>query len=119
EGLGPLVRDEDVAVIGYRDAEEASRFGSRDVRESAMHLFDLNRTQDLGVRATAEQAVGTVLANNVEGFWIHCDADVLDDAVMPAVGFRLPSGLRGVDLTGLPRRGVVGRRAGGLDGTVL
>jgi len=118
EGLGPLVRDEDVAVIGYRDAEEASRFGSRDVRESAMHLFDLNRTQDLGVRATAEQAVGTVLANNVEGFWIHCDADVLDDAVMPAVDFRLPGGLSEVDLTELLRAAMVARRAVGLDVTV-
>ena len=29
----------------------------------------------------------------LEGFWIHVDADCLDDAVMPAVDFRLPGGL--------------------------
>jgi hypothetical protein len=32
------VRDEDVAVVGYRDADEAACFGSQDVRESGMHL---------------------------------------------------------------------------------
>ena len=118
EGLGPLVRDQDVAVIGYRDAEEAARFGSRDVRESEMHLFDLTRTLDLGGRAAAEQAVSAVLANNVEGFWIHCDADVLDDAVMPAVDFRLPGGLSEADLTELLHAAMVSRCPVGLDVTV-
>ncbi len=118
EGLGPLVGDEDVAVVGYRDADEAARFGSRDVRESRMHLFDLDRTRGLGVWAAAERAVGAVLANNVEGFWIHCDADVLDDAVMPAVDFRLPGGLSGADLAELLRAAAASGRAVGLEVTV-
>ena len=40
-----------------------------------------------------EQAAGILQQNDVEGFWIHLDADVLDDAVMPAVDYRLPGGL--------------------------
>jgi arginase len=28
-----------------------------------------------------------------EHFWVHVDADVLDDAVMPAVDYRQPGGL--------------------------
>jgi len=27
-----------------------------------------------------------------ESYWIHVDADVLDDAVMPAVDYRQPGG---------------------------
>jgi arginase len=118
EGLGPLVRDDDVAVVGYRDAEEAARFGSRDVRETGMHLFDLERTRALGVETAAKRALGALLANAVEGFWIHCDADVLDDAVMPAVDFRLPGGLSVADLAKLLRAAVVSRRAVGLEVTV-
>jgi arginase len=32
--------------------------------------------------------------NQLDGFWIHLDADVLDDATMPAVDYRLPGGLQ-------------------------
>lgn len=98
EGRGPLVRDEDVAVVGYRDAEEAARYGSRDVRESGIHVFDLAAVRSRGIRAIAEGAVASILANDVTGLWIHCDADVLDDAVMPAVDFRMPGGLSVAEL---------------------
>ena len=35
---------------------------------------------------------GILRRNGVEGFWIHVDADVLDDAVMPAVEYHLRAG---------------------------
>jgi arginase len=31
-------------------------------------------------------------------FWIHFDADVLDDAIMPAVDSRLPGGLTWIEI---------------------
>jgi arginase len=118
EGLGPLVRDEDVAVVGYRDAEEAARYGSRDVKETAMHLFDLDRVRSLGIRVAAEKAVAAILASDVRGFWIHCDADVLDDAVMPAVDFRMPGGLGGAELGEIIGAAMNSGRAVGLEVTV-
>jgi arginase len=39
----------------------------------------------------------------VDGFWIHLDADVLDDAVMPAVDSRQPDGLSYAELIELLR----------------
>jgi hypothetical protein len=39
----------------------------------------------------------------VEGFWIHLDADVLDDEVMPAVDYRMPGGLPPDELAGVRR----------------
>ncbi len=41
DGLKPLVRDQDIVVFGYRDAEEAASYGSQDVRDTNMHVFDL------------------------------------------------------------------------------
>ena len=35
----------------------------------------------------------------MEGFWIHLDADVLHDDVMPAVDYRMPDGLWPEELT--------------------
>ena len=83
-----------------------------------MHLFDLDRVRLLGIRETAEKAVAAILANNVRGFWIHCDADVLDDAVMPAVDFRMPGGLSGAELEEVIRVAMTSGRAAGLEVTV-
>jgi arginase len=41
DNLKPLVRDEDVVVFGYRDAEQSSSYGSQDVKDTKMHVFDL------------------------------------------------------------------------------
>jgi arginase len=49
--------------------------------------------RELGVAVAAEQAAGLLRRNEIAGFWIHLDADVLDDALMPAVDYRLPGGL--------------------------
>ena len=53
----------------------------------------------LGAAVAAEQAAGILQRNNLKGFWIHLDADVLDDAVMPAVDYRLPGGLSWEELS--------------------
>ena len=41
DGLKPLVRDQDIVVFGYRDAEQSSSYGSQDVKDTNMHVFDL------------------------------------------------------------------------------
>ena len=49
-------------------------------------------------RRGVEPALGDALAHLLrpggpQGFWVHLDVDVLDEAVMPAVDYRLPDGL--------------------------
>ncbi len=119
EGLRPLVCDEDVVVLGYRDREQAEREGSRDVRDTAMLLFDLDRLRELGATRAAEAAVRALSRNDVAGFWVHLDADVLDDAVMPAVDYRLPGGLSFEELSAVLRSLVGSGRAVGLTITIL
>jgi arginase len=93
DGLGPLAKDEDIVVFGYRDAEEAARYGSQDVKGTNMHVFDLARVRSLGAKEAAKLAVKQLTKNEIDGFWIHLDVDVLDDRVMPAVDYRLEGGL--------------------------
>ena len=93
DGLKPLVRDDDIVAFGFRDAEESREYGSQDIRETAIHALELAEVRELGAAAAAEQAVGILRRNDVEGFWIHVDADVLDEAVMPAVEYHLAGGL--------------------------
>jgi arginase len=84
EGLKPLVLDQDVVVFGYRDREQAASYGSQDVYETNMHVFDLQKVHTLGIE--------NLMKDDLAGFWIHLDVDVLDDAIMPAVDYRLDGG---------------------------
>jgi arginase len=98
EGRRPLVREEDVVVFGFRDAESAAAYGSPDVRQTAIHVFGLAEVRRLGA-AAARQGLAALEASGMEGFWVHLDADVLNDAVMPAVDYRMPDGLWPEELT--------------------
>jgi len=49
----------------------------------------------------------------IDGVWVHVDADVLDDAIMPAVDYRMPGGLSWHELqTVLPTALASGRTVG-------
>ena len=93
EGLKPLVLDEDIAVFGYRDAEQSKSYGSNNVRNTIMQVLDLSDVRNLGIKKAASLAVSNFLTReNLSGFWIHLDADVLDDRIMPAVDYGLGNG---------------------------
>jgi arginase len=92
EGLKPLVLDQDVVVFGYRDREQAASYGSQDIYETNMHVFDLQKVHTLGITHAASLAIENLMKDDLAGFWIHLDVDVLDDAIMPAVDYRLDGG---------------------------
>jgi arginase len=122
DGLKPLVRDEDIVVFGYRDAEEAASYGSQDVRDTNIHVFDLQSVRKLGTIAAAASQAVDILANNelLDGFWIHLDADVLNDSIMPAVDYRLGGGgLSFSELSELLKILVASDHAIGMDITIF
>jgi arginase len=98
-GLKPLVRD--IVAFGYRDAEQQREYGSQDIQETAIHTFPLDQVRAAGVASSARRALDALRIDQLAGFWIHLDADVLDDAIMPAVDYRLPGGLSWEELTAL------------------
>ncbi|HEX6386866.1 MAG TPA: arginase family protein, partial [Anaerolineae bacterium] len=73
-GPAPLMAAEHVAVIGYRDAEQAQRDGAPDpaVVAPAMSLYDVTRMRQRGMVKTA-RAVATHLVENPGRFWLHLD----------------------------------------------
>ncbi len=122
DGLKPLVRDQDIVVFGYRDAEQAASYGSQDVRDTNMHVFDLPSVRKFDTIAHATSQAVDILANNelLDGFWIHLDVDVLDDSIMPAVDYRLGGGgLSFSELSELLKILVASDRAVGMDITIF
>ena len=92
EGRGPLVRPSDVVALGYRDHEDQANFGSQALPPE-LRAYDLHAVRRLGAEAAVRAAVDHLTRPELDGFFIHVDADCLDDAVMPAVDHRTPDGL--------------------------
>lgn len=126
EGRGPYFHDEDIVVFGPRDAEELAEAGVRDLRDTRMRFFPCDRVRMLGATTAAAMALQPglglrrqgPLAEGVEGFWIHLDADVLDDAAMPAVDYRMPRGLSPAELREVLRLLMRTGHAVGIDITI-
>jgi arginase len=92
EGRAPLVRDEDVAVLGYRSAVNDAYLDEH-IRDTPITVQALGDVERDGIEACTERALTTAARPGLDGFWLHFDVDVLDDALMPAVDYREPGGL--------------------------
>ena len=118
--LKPLVREQDIVVFGYRDSAQSAQYGCQDIKKTTMinviELVDLKR---LGLQKAASLGIETLLKNELLGFWIHLDADVLDDLIMPAVDYRLPGGLTFSELSNLLRLLLVSGKAVGVSVTIF
>ena len=117
EGRGPLVRDEDAFVFGFRDAHEQAQYGSQPL-PSNLRAFDLAAVRELGVQTAAQAAVEHLTRDGLEGFFIHVDADSLNDEIMPAVDYRLPDGLSWDELEQTLRIAIASGNAVGLEITI-
>lgn len=113
DGLAPYVRDRDAVVLGIRDND--------------VHLTEL---ADLGVPVRTALAIRAEGARRIasqtvrylrelDGFWVHVDADVLDPLVMPAVDSPCPGGLEHSELAALLGPMLADPRCRGLDVTVF
>jgi arginase len=115
EGLRPLVRDEDVVAFGFRDKDEQRKFGSQPLPPQMLAL-DLSEVRRLGAKRAAERAVEHLAA--LDGFFIHLDADVVSDDLMPAVDYRIPDGLNWDELRTVLEVTLASGRAVGIEITI-
>lgn len=93
EGCGPLVRDADVVLIGYRAFGDNDHYLGEHVRDTAITIIDLPHIREFGVSRSLDAARAQLTKPELEGFWGHFDVDVLDDNLMPAVDHHHPGGL--------------------------
>ncbi len=119
EGRRPLVRDEDVAALARRDADETEELGSLRIEDTAIEVIDLAALREAGAEASMARVLRRVTSSDLDGFWIHLDADALDDAVMPAVDYRMPGGLRWDELVAILHTAIASGKALGIDVTIF
>ncbi|WP_433438501.1 arginase family protein [Nonomuraea sp. CA-141351] len=107
DGLRPYVRDEDVIVLGVRDGEDLNDFAESGIA----HIP--------GSDISLDDASKVLVRDELDGFWIHVDVDVLDPSVLSAVDSPTPGGLDADQFIELVR-GLVGLPgAAGLEVTIF
>ncbi len=114
EGRRPLVRPRDAVAFAFRDHEDQAKFGSQPL-PAELPAYDLHAVRRMGVEAAARAAVSHLTRAELDGFFIHLDADCLDDAIMPAVDFRMPDGLSWNELSTALRIALASGKAVGLE----
>lgn len=117
-GAGSLVDSSDVCLVGVRD--NPAWYTGDDVQRAraAMQVLPLETLRQLGMSAAGESIAARVTRAELSGAWIHCDVDVLDDAVMPAVDSRQPDGLSYDELEALLRPVLSTERVVGMHFTI-
>jgi len=113
DSLRPYLRDRDVVALGEREHDPATA----DIRSTESFVLDLDEIQSLGASAVAHVALEHVSAAP-DGYWVHLDLDVLDNAVMPAVDSPQPGGLPPDQLVLLLRGLLASNLACGVDVTI-
>jgi arginase len=117
EGRSPLVRPENAVAFAFRDHEDQAKFGSQPL-PAELRAYDLCSVRSMGVESAARAAVDHLMRAELDGFFIHLDADCLDDAIMPAVDFRVPGGLSWDELGAALRIILASGKAIGIEVTI-
>lgn len=92
-GLKPYVSINDVIHIAQRDAEEAKKFGSADIRQTTASCFDIKLINQKGITHVIPLIVEQIHKSTVSSYWLHFDTDSLHDDENPCVDYRLAGGL--------------------------
>jgi len=74
-----------------------------DIAASDITVLDLRSVRELGIVAVIDRTLAHLRASGLTDVWLHLDADVLSDAVMPAVDSRALDGLTYEELVPLVR----------------
>ena len=77
----------------YRDPAYEEFFDIGSFNRSGISIFEAEQIRKEGAESTAKKALEVVSRKNLAGFWIHLDADVVNQSVSPAVDSANPGGI--------------------------
>jgi len=117
-GLRPYVDERHVVLFGMvRDPGDAM-LACEPANDCIAQQFRVERIRTLGARAAAEEALQYLKAQELDGFWIHLDSDVLDRSSMPCSDSAESGGLDFDELSDALRVFLSSERAVGLQLTI-
>ena len=114
--LKPYFKEENVWCVGNREYDE--QYVSP-ILNSNINYYDINFLRKDGIGKCVDDFLEMVHNNNLDGFFIHFDVDVLNDDIMPAVDSRAEGGLSYNELNLILKKLLHNEKAAGLQITVL
>ncbi|MCH2101402.1 MAG: arginase [Planctomycetes bacterium] len=88
-GPAPMVKPENVALVGIRDIDEAER---AIIQDSGIRAFTMSEIDRRGMAAVAAEAL-EVVTSDTAGFHVSFDVDGCDPSVIPGSGTLVPGGV--------------------------
>ncbi len=88
-GRTPMVRPENVAIVGLRSVDDIERLN---VRGTGVHAFTMRDIDERGMRTVIRQAIHAASAGTA-GFHVSFDMDSVDPVEAPGVGTPVAGGL--------------------------
>lgn len=116
DNLQPYIQENHVVAFGNRYLQKDY---VKTIEASSIAYYDLNTIRELGIENIIQRFLHTMEVEQVDGFWIHLDVDVLDDKFMPCVDSRQPGGLTYDELKMTIKPLLQSKIATGLDITIL
>jgi arginase len=116
KGQAPYIREEYIWCVGNREYDEEYE---NVVRNSKATYISLAALRETGIANCARSFLDMVAEQDLDGFWLHIDVDVLDDELMPAVDSRSPDGLSYEEFNQLLYLLLSSPKATGLELTIL
>jgi arginase len=113
---GPYLEEAYVWCVGNR---EFDALYVKTITDSKIHYTDLIKLRETGIKNCCHFFLKMADLNNLDGFWIHLDVDVLDDELMPAVDSRNPGGLNYNELKEILSLLLTSEKAYGIEITIL
>jgi arginase len=114
--LKPYFKKKNVWCVGNREYDPKV---VNEILNSDIKYFDLNALRKMGIENSTLQFLKMVDENELDGFFIHLDVDVLNDDIMPAVDSREMDGLNYNEFTNLMSRLLSSPKAIGIEITIL
>lgn len=115
-GQQPYVEQSHIYCVGNREYDESY---VRPVLESDVHYVDLQAVRQQGMAVVAQNFLDQVESEQLDGFWIHLDVDVLHHDLMPAVDSPADDGLYYEELTALLQPLLNSEKVAGMELAIL
>lgn len=115
--LKPYFLEENIFCVGNAEMDDEEYV--EQIIHSKIHYFDLENLRKNGFRKTSEDFLQMIHHNNLDGFLIHFDVDILKDEIMPAVDSRMEEGIDYSDLKEILQPLLNNEKCCGIEITIL
>ncbi|MET0945825.1 MAG: arginase family protein [Flavobacterium sp.] len=114
--LSPYIKEENLWCVGNREYDDEYE---NEIRNSSATYLSLAMLRKQGIKNCVNSFRSEIQSKNLDGFWLHIDVDVLNDAVMPCVDSRTPDGLNYEEFNELTSDLFQSEKLSGLEITIL